>query len=276
MEHTINGIEGCMKRPKALQEWAATRYFEDDGNQFKITVKLKLDETSRNRFTIGGVIWERHEERWVEYSFGAIHDQIAKQFPELACLIRWHLQNMNGPMHYPANPIFLAGNRDHWGRAGGEPSRFSEVIYFYDSPVHHKISSDLAEFIKHNSEFEVVTIAHDNKHGAYDFKPHHTFKGLGEKWHECPFEDVITANEWARALNSGKFTLGKIATEYSRGKARELAAARASANWPDASDEILSQEPDELRAALMARLPALNAEFRTTMESIGFEWSEQA
>lgn len=56
------------------------------------------------------------------------------------------------------------------------------------------------------------------------------------------------------------------------GKARELASARSTAIWPEATDEQLSQEPEALRAALMARHPALMAEFRAAVESLGFTY----
>jgi hypothetical protein len=54
------------------------------------------------------------------------------------------------------------------------------------------------------------------------------------------------------------------------GKARDFAAARRAAVWPEATDEELSQEPGALRAALAARLPGLMAEFRKDVESLGF------
>ena len=45
----------------------------------------------------------------------------------------------------------------------------------------------------------------------------------------------------------------------SKAKARNatFAAARSCAIWPDATDEQLCAEPDVLKAALLARLPAL-------------------
>src|SRR5262245_39920246 len=51
---------------------------------------------------------------------GCCHDDIAKHFPELAPLIKWHLVSSVGPMHYLANATYLAGNRDYNGRAAGE------------------------------------------------------------------------------------------------------------------------------------------------------------
>jgi hypothetical protein len=38
---------------------------------------------------------------------GCLHDEIRKHFPELAPLIRWHLWDHHGPMHYSANAIFF-------------------------------------------------------------------------------------------------------------------------------------------------------------------------
>lgn len=50
----------------------------------------------------------------------------------------------------------------------------------------------------------------------------------------------------------------------------KLDYARSSACWPDATDEDLTAPG--LRERLEARLPALLAEFRTAMESLGFTW----
>lgn len=63
------------------------------------------------------------------------------------------------------------------------------------------------------------------------------------------------------------------ATQIGEGKPRELAAARSVATWPDATDAELSAEPAELKAALLARLPELLAQFRKEITSAGFVWS---
>lgn len=54
------------------------------------------------------------------------------------------------------------------------------------------------------------------------------------------------------------------------GKARQLDAARNAAIWPDATDEQLMAEPDELRRMLRNRLTDLLVEFRDAVESLGF------
>ena len=58
------------------------------------------------------------------------------------------------------------------------------------------------------------------------------------------------------------------------GKERELAHARSSAIWPEATDAELMQEPDALRAQLAARLPELLSRFREAMTACGFDWKE--
>lgn len=54
------------------------------------------------------------------------------------------------------------------------------------------------------------------------------------------------------------------------GKERELDAARRSAIWPEATDEELTAPG--LKERLEARLPALMAEFRAAVESLGFTY----
>jgi hypothetical protein len=61
-------------------------------------------------------------------------------------------------------------------------------------------------------------------------------------------------------------------TVYLASEARELAAARRAAVWPDATDAELSAEPVELRAMLAARLPGLLAGFRAFVDGVGFVW----
>ncbi len=58
--------------------------------------------------------------------------------------------------------------------------------------------------------------------------------------------------------------------------AGDLDFARNSAVWPEATDEQLSLPKDELTKLLEARLPALIAEFRATIEGIGFLWERGA
>ena len=303
--HSINGVSGRMfarsiggsnYKPGTFtsQTWSASRQYQEGGEKFRIRVNIRFDDDCRNghnTFAITGDIDEWRRGAFREYSGGCIHDEIAKHFPELKPFIRWHLVSSDSPMHYIANTIYHASNRDHWGKEAGEPTSWRNVVYFADSPVSHKLNDKFAAFLKSrmvqdeldhchyadkdSGAFTVTAIAHAHKPGDYKFDPHYTITGFADKWHECPFDNETTANEWANALNNCRCSFQRIPTAFSEGKARDFAAARASANWPEATDEQLSLPKDELKALLEARLPAMVAEFRNVIESAGFMWEPQ-
>jgi hypothetical protein len=55
----------------------------------------------------------REDGRWYWLdSCGCIHDTIAKHFPNLVPLLKWHLTSTDEPMHYIANTIYHAQNND--------------------------------------------------------------------------------------------------------------------------------------------------------------------
>jgi hypothetical protein len=136
--HSINGVEGCMfarhvwpksTRPEraiglwSTQTWGATRYYKERGRSYRISVDMRFDDNCRNghhTFSITGDIKESYGKYYREHSGGCIHEEIAKHFPELAPLIKWHLTSTDGPTHYIANTIYLASDRDYNGLRKGE------------------------------------------------------------------------------------------------------------------------------------------------------------
>jgi hypothetical protein len=294
-EHAINNVPGRMytvHEPQEIrgnmvhrnQTWKSTaRPISGYGTNGQITVTIRFDDECKNghqSFSItADVVTDESRRRKDIAAGGCLHEDIAAVFPELAPLIKWHLVSTDGPMHYLGNTLYHAGDRDYNGRRAGEPATHRTVIYFADSHVSHPISDKLAAFIQdrtaqHAGEFRVIALSHpDNgKPGKYQFDPKYTFVGYGEKWHECPFDDETTAQQWALALNTGSYHFERIVTSRSEGKPRDLDAARNAACWPEATDEELSADRDTLKAELESRLPALIAEFRADMERIGFLW----
>ncbi len=71
-----------------------------------------------NTFSITGEIYipGRHD---VEAG-GCIHKDIAQAFPDLAPLIKYHLCSSDMPMHYLANTLYVAGDKDCHGLRKGE------------------------------------------------------------------------------------------------------------------------------------------------------------
>lgn len=118
-ENAFESDEGYI----STQTFKAARDTADGG---RVLVKIRFDDNPVNHhetFTITGNYWtaEDHKRRMKEPSrCGCIHGEIARTFPELAHLIKWHLTSTDGPMHYIANTVYHAGDRDHWGLRKGE------------------------------------------------------------------------------------------------------------------------------------------------------------
>lgn len=85
----------------------ASRTYKERGNQYTITVEMRFDDNCNNGhedFAITADIRENGR----EYMGGCCHEEIAKHFPELAHVIKWHLVGVAGPMHYIANTTYHA------------------------------------------------------------------------------------------------------------------------------------------------------------------------
>ncbi|RWO06327.1 MAG: hypothetical protein EOS07_22070 [Mesorhizobium sp.] len=256
------------------------------GKGATIRAELRFDDNCKNGHSTFAITAEIRDPRMRRdrgiVACGCLHDEIAKTFPELAPLIRWHLVSIDGPMHYIANTVYMASNRDHFGKLKGEVAATETVVRFGDNPISHRLKKAFLAFLQsaaeHNGrdrfDFEVIAVAHENKRGeSYNFKPKYTFGGYGVDWYQCPFDSEREALEFLGALQGCNPHFDTVATAWAEGKARDLDAARRAAVWPEATDAELMLEPAELKAALAARLPALIAEFRRDMEAAGFLWS---
>lgn len=246
-------------------------------NGATIYAEIRFDDQCRNgqqSFAITSTVLNAHGR---DIAGGCLHDDITQVFPELAPLIKWHLFDANGPMHYLANTLFLAGDRDCNGLRKGEPSAHTDAVYFGGVPIAHPLRASFADFLRTAASFDfnIIEVAHrdQGKPGVHQFAPKYTFGGYGTEWHECPFDTKPEAEAWRVALIHCTPQFRRTPTAWSEGKARELDAARSTAVWPEATDEQLSQPREALRADLEARLPALIADFRADMDRCGLYWS---
>lgn len=86
------------------------KIYTENGTQYRITAKVRYDDecnNGHNSFSITGEIYRKRKSGgWEEDSFGCLHDKIAKHFPELAHLIKWHLCASDGPMYYMENTLY--------------------------------------------------------------------------------------------------------------------------------------------------------------------------
>ncbi len=101
--------------------------FTAGAERLRIRATVRHDDScgnGHNTFSVTGEIEENHGGRWVSHSSGMVHGDIAKHFPELAPVLKWHLCSTDGPMHYLANTQFLASDRDCHGLRKGEFQQF--------------------------------------------------------------------------------------------------------------------------------------------------------
>lgn len=119
-----------MNKPKVFR----ADYVTDRGPETLI-VTVRHDDrcgNGHNTFSIIGDLytkWGTSGESMVKHadgrilrwcSGGSLEDVIVKRLPELAPLLKWNGCNTDGPLHYIANTMFLAGDRDHCGLRKGE------------------------------------------------------------------------------------------------------------------------------------------------------------
>ena len=134
------------------------------------------------------------------------------------------------------------------------------------------MSDSFAKFLEENRHF-----THTMKVKEVEFagtgpklSSHYTlsgFKDTSNTWGFVPFKNRREAEELLEALQTYDWEIEKVPTAWSEGKEPDLEAARKTAIWPDATLEQLQDEEQ-----LKARLPGLLAEFRSAVESLGFEW----
>lgn len=205
------------------------KVYQEGSQKYRITVKVRYDDqcgNGHNSFGITADIRRSEGGYWREDSGGCCHDEVAKQFPELAPLLKWHGMTSEGPTHYVANTVYHAGNRDHNGLLAGEVrqlrnGRTGELCW--------KMT------VRDGAGKEVYGSVYAD----------------GEK---PPQDYTVSWEPWNR---------------IGEGKERNFTHARSCAVWPEATDEELSVEPEELKAALLARAPALCEAFRRDVESLG-------
>ncbi len=107
--HLVYGVKGSKPSKSWLSEFRVT---EDP----KIKLRVLIDLDPHFSITVN-----MHDYYRGLIGVGHMPLEIERYFPELAPLIKWHLTDpLTGPMHYIANTLFLAGNRDHNGLVEGE------------------------------------------------------------------------------------------------------------------------------------------------------------
>ena len=266
------------------QTWTSeARAVEGYGCKAHMSVSVRFDDNCKNGSNSFAIVANvrTSDRRYARDGFlagGCMHDEIAVVFPELAPLIRWHLSDSHAPMHYFANALYLAGDRDYNGRACGDVERFDYGLRFNGCPLTHRVEKSFYLFLRERigtGEFILQKTEHKKRaDDSYDFAPHYTFVGFNdEDWARSPFKDETAAREFSDAITQCKIEFVEIPVAWSKGKERELDAARCAANWPEATDAQLTLPREELKVLLEARLSSLQSAMCDAIRAAGLAWT---
>ncbi len=234
----------------------------------RLSVKIRHDDecgNGHNTFAITAT-WSILARRgWKAVSFGMQHETVAEFFPELVPYLKWHLCSTDGPLHYIANSMYHASDKDCWGRRAGEPASWNYVVVFAESAYEVKVEKAFWDWLQSvdYQDAEILEIPHP-KTTDYKFAPRYTFTGFGgQEWHRAPFHNRHEAENFLAALRQGPAQFVQVPATFSEGKTPDLEAARSCAIWPEAQLEDFTEEK------LLARLPALLGEFKAAVKSLG-------
>lgn len=108
------------------QELRLEKVFVENGQKFIHDAVIRYDDrcgNGHNDFSITGTLWRDRRTPNTESTLeccGCTHDTFAKCFPEYAHLVKWHLFSSDGPLHYIANTLYHASDKDYNGLREGE------------------------------------------------------------------------------------------------------------------------------------------------------------
>lgn len=199
-----------------------TKTFREDGLTWKIEAVAHFKNAyteKKGYFSLtGSVWWKASNGKWIDERCGRIHDDIAKHFTELQPYIKWHLCGSEQPMHYIANTLWHASDKDCWGLREGETRQ-----------IHNGRTGEPCWQLRATLNGEPITLYELNKLVDSPEKP-----------------EAVPVLEWVPLNRVGE------------GKVRDFDAARSTAIWPEATDEELMAPDlkEKLEARLPALMEA--------------------
>ena len=237
-QESMHGVVGTFTRVSNLANparWNKQVFTTESRGDFENRIRafVRFDDScnnGHNSFAITGEIFVRGRMD----SCGCLHDEIAARFPELAHLIKWHLTDSTGPMHYIANTVYHAGDIDHHGLRKGEKQQIR-----------------------------------NGKTGL----PVWRLEAVDESGNPLPY-GVIGKTLDAESMPDNPAYSVKWTpwTRTGEGKERNLQAARDCAVWPDATDAQLCLPKEHLTELLKSRHAGLMAAFKNDIVATGLKW----
>ncbi|GAF88287.1 unnamed protein product, partial [marine sediment metagenome] len=216
--HAINGVSGrmfnCVLWPNGLpanQRWISEKRVYDPGYgddaKYTLRAEIRFDDNCKNGHATFAIVASGWRDGREDIG-GCCHDEIIKAFPELEPLIQWHLVSTDSPMHYVANTVYHAGNRDCWGLVKGQVKSYETRVVFGENPIEHALKPAFIEFLQKRlkrpntkSPIRTIKVTGTGTDGKSEYNGW-TFNGYACKWYECPFKTHAQARNFASAFFS--------------------------------------------------------------------------
>ena len=222
------------------------------GEKILMHAEVRFDDNCKNGHNSFAVTGHGWYDNWKarDWDFGGCcHDMIEKVFPELKHLIKWHFMSSDTPMHYVANTVFHASNRDHNGLLKGEKRPL----------VNGRTKQPVWNLRADATGCELKTKDDDDDLSSLPL---------------YRLQDMLDSAEIPTAVPK---LFWEPCWKVGEGKERNFDAARSCGIWPEATDEQLSLPADELTKLLEARLPQMVDDFKAAIASTGcFVWEAPA
>lgn len=244
---------------------------------YHMEVTIRYDDECKNWHNSFSITWWYYipgRRRSTEWGW-CCHEEIAKHFPELAKYIPYHLVSSDGPMHYVANTMYHARDRDHEWKEIGEAVKWNTRLKFDKYPFTFKEQSrDFWEYLNTIHWFENIDIVEVEYDGwdSYNFWPNYSLTWFikdneNKKWYKAPFKSKREAEEFLQALRSTHYSFVDTPYEWCKAVEPDLEAARSCAKWEDATLEQLRD-----KELLESRLPQIVNDLKETVESLWFKF----
>lgn len=249
----VKAVLPASRTTRARQEKRRVFEYEEGGEFYRLTVTMHYDDelgNGHNTFSITGELRRMdrmNPKRWHTEACGCLHEQIEEHAPMLASLLKWHLVSSDGPLHYLSNTLFLASDKDCWGKRPGDI-----IATRYTIRCNRRDWPQLAEMVEEFGDRHPLLTDIDAE--SVEWEP---------KWIYL-IKSKLLAQAIAAALPSGGAKAIPV-HQRSEGKKPELELARKAAIAPEATVEQLQD-----RTWLVLHLAPLMVQFKAAMEELGF------
>jgi len=177
--------------------------------QFRFKIGFQHFKGQDPYFSITGDTWELGKSRTDRNSLGCGALTLGDYIPELAHLDKYHLCSIKEPMHYVANSMYHASDKDCWGLRKGEKRQIK-------NGKTGELCWERVVVDKEGNEIEIYNL---QKHKDSNTQPEN--ENLKIEW-----------RPWCR---------------IGEGKEPDLQAARRCAIWPDAELQDFTEEKLKMR-----------------------------